>query len=49
MKGAKLQARKDLPSPYKYGDRFWRWNEALRWAALTRRHPVKCPGDAADG
>jgi hypothetical protein len=31
---AKLQAPKDLPSPYTYRDRFGRWNKALRQAEL---------------
>jgi hypothetical protein len=34
---AEPQARKELPSPYTYRDRFGRWSEALRQARLTSR------------
>jgi hypothetical protein len=46
---AELQARKDLPSPYTYRDRFGRWNEALRQAGLTLRHRINCQEDTGDG
>ncbi|MEA3374641.1 MAG: hypothetical protein U9R72_00325, partial [Chloroflexota bacterium] len=48
---AELWEREELPSPSTYKYRFGRWNDALREAGLTPRHPMKrrdggCDGDA---